>query len=768
MSTFRNMKIRGKLFLGFGVLLVAMLVVAFMGIMDVVQTNTNYSRVVEYNVFRYSQLQDLAGELMNVRRLVSLTALQSGQFPGELGTIEELEAQAIASVERTGRIVGRFRDNLLDDPGLEEWDRQGRLEQINEVERLIMYYMDNTVERVMEAARQGRDYLNAGGVSIAEFRYMAVLAIVEGQDTMNEIGEIYDPMMAILQEYMDGVVEEMNAATDATMVTLIIISVIAVIVGVVVAFVISGAISKPISLVVSSLQDMARGRLNVNLRADTKDEVGILSESALSLVNTLQKLMTDMDTMASDHARGEIDTFIHEDEFDGSFSDVADKINGLVKNQLETQTKVVSVFSSIANGSFDTQLEKMPGKLSTLNDAVDNMRDNIRRVSGAIDSVIDAAAEKGEMSYRVDTSAYNEGWKLIMDGLNNVCQAVNEPIVEIRDVMGNLSVGNFSQKVVGDYHGDFKGIQDAVNGTIDALNGYISEMSEMLSSVAGGDLTKRINRDYLGSFSEIKSSINNISETLYKTVSEITASTAQVLSGAKQISQSAMDLANGAQTQASSVEELNASIDLITQQTKQNAEDASNANVLSVNSTDNAKEGSQSMQQMLTAMEQIKESSSNISRIIKSIQDIAFQTNLLSLNAAVEAARAGEHGKGFSVVAEEVRSLANRSQDAATETTNLIQETVDRVDSGSDIAVSTSGSLDTIVQGAGEISDIINRISSASQEQADAISQISIGISQISQVVQSNSAVSEETAAAAEELNSQAELLQQLVSYFRL
>ena len=334
--------------------------------------------------------------------------------------------------------------------------------------------------------------------------------------------------------------------------------------------------------------------------------------------------------------------------------------------------------------------------------------------------------------------------------------------------MDKLSNGQFDSTVDGKYAGDFLKLKNAVNTTISTLSSYIADIDDTLTRISSGDLTYSVTRDYVGSFSAIKNSLNNISSSLNRTMTEISVASEHVLMGAKQIANSASDLAIGSQEQATSIEELNNTIDVLSLQTRQSADSAIEANDLSDKSTANAREGNKSMQEMLAAMTQIKESSNDISKIIKAIEDIAFQTNLLALNAAVEAARAGEHGRGFSVVAEEVRTLASRSHKSASETTTLIGNSISRVESGSSIAESTSHSLDTIVNDASEISELIRGISASSKEQAEAIAQVSEGISRISNVVQSNSAVSEETASASEELNSQAEILRQLVAFFKV
>jgi len=547
------------------------------------------------------------------------------------------------------------------------------------------------------------------------------------------------------------------------------ICLVAVVLFFVLSYFITRAILGPIKRIANAASEVSSGKFNVNLSYDVDDEIGKLTHNVSSLIGVIENIMQDLASIRHEYNQlGNINYRLNASKYENSFKEVIENVNDIMDAEVKNVMEIISMLNRISDGDFNIQIDDMPGDFIVQSEALRAVTANLRAISAEVGTMIESAAVRGDLHFQIDESKYQGNWRDIMAGLNQVAFAVDQPIAEIRDIMARLSQGDFSAKVAGDYKGDFLLISNAVNNTIDALSSYIAEMQQALSAIAKGDLTQSIDREYLGSFADIRSSINNISNTLNGTMSEISAAAVQVLSGASQISSSAMDLANGAATQASSVDELNASVSLISQQTQQNAENASDANVLSRRSTENAQEGNDAMKQTLEAMQDIKESSVNISEIIKTIQEIAFQTNLLALNASVEAARAGEHGKGFSVVAEEVRNLAVRSQVAAADTTELIENSNTKVETGSAIAQSTAESLDTILENANRVGDIVSNISSASQGQAEAIQHIGAGLDNISGIVQNNSAISQEVAAATQELNSQAELLRQLVGYFKL
>ena len=299
------------------------------------------------------------------------------------------------------------------------------------------------------------------------------------------------------------------------------------------------------------------------------------------------------------------------------------------------------------------------------------------------------------------------------------------------------------------------------------LRGYVGEIRDRMRDLAEGDLTSESTYDFQGDFILIKDSINDHIRNLSRIMTEVNNSSTQVSSGAKQVADGAQSLAQGSTEQAASIEQLSNSIAEIAERTKANAVIASKTAALSETIKENAEKGSRQMGEMITAVSEINDASRNISKIIKTIDDIAFQTNILALNAAVEAARAGEHGKGFAVVAEEVRNLASKSAEAAKETGDMIQNSMEKAGLGSRIADETSESLSGIVTGINESYRLVEEIAAASEQQSAGISQIDVGIGQVAQVVQQNSATAEESAATAEEMSGQSDILQQLIAQFK-
>jgi len=347
---------------------------------------------------------------------------------------------------------------------------------------------------------------------------------------------------------------------------------------------------------------------------------------------------------------------------------------------------------------------------------------------------------------------------------------ISDPVQKLALVGEMLAVGDIEiNKVINEKDLQVKNRKDEIGRLSLSFNKMIAgtvKLSKETESIAGGDLTTtvsvRSDKDVLGiALAKLVDEFSNLA-------SSIISSATQVDAGAKLVSDSSMSLSQGATEQASSIEELSASVAEVSQRIKQNAEEAEKAKVLSAKSGEIMKGSVKDMELARQAMEEISATSKNISKVIKAIDDIAFQTNILALNAAVEAARAGAAGKGFAVVADEVRNLSQKSAEAAKNTTALIESSIEAVEKGTLLVNKTNESFVQVAAQSAEVNDLVETISVQAQDQAAAITQISIGIDQVSSVVQMNSATSEESAAASEELSSQANYLKENTARFKV
>ncbi len=349
-----------------------------------------------------------------------------------------------------------------------------------------------------------------------------------------------------------------------------------------------------------------------------------------------------------------------------------------------------------------------------------------------------------------------------------ITRSIVGPVEEVSNAAKMLSNGILSSKI--EYRGDDElGVMaDSMRDSIESLSLYIKDIDKSLDMMSKGDFNIKTSIPFGGDVENIERSFIKFSEEISETLNQINMASEQVSTGSEQVAIGSQDLAQGSVEQSAAIDELSSVINLIGEEIDINAKSAKEANELSNRTGTLIVESNEKMKDMTVAMNDISDKSNEIIKIIKTIDDIAFQTNILALNAAVEAARAGNAGKGFAVVADEVRNLAQKSAEAAKNTTLLIAETVEAVENGSKIADETAKSLFEIVEDATKTTEMVMAISDASNKQAEAAKSIRTNINQISSVVQTNSATAEESSAASQELSGQSQVLKSLVDGFKL
>lgn len=360
------------------------------------------------------------------------------------------------------------------------------------------------------------------------------------------------------------------------------------------------------------------------------------------------------------------------------------------------------------------------------------------------------------------------GLILITKVVQAIIESISNPVEEIKSAALEMAKGNYDLEIEYTSEDEIGVLADCMREMILFTKDNISNITEVLNKFAEGNFDVEIEDNYIGEFIEIKESLEKIVDSINNTFYDIKIVTEQVKDGSEQVASTAQIISEGAINQAGIIQELMAAIGQINEKVKVSTEQANSTNVLTRELGNQIELNNEKMNEMVTAMNKIEESSINIKSIINTIYSISEQTNLLALNAAIEAARAGESGKGFAVVADEIRKLAEESSVAVKNTEILIEDSINNVNDGKNVADEASEALSSVVGKAKEAVELIGTIAELTEQGAMAISEVYNGIDQIAEVVESNTAISEESAAASEELSSQSESLQNMIDKFKL
>ncbi|GAB3313053.1 hypothetical protein GCM10027564_20650 [Luteimonas notoginsengisoli] len=516
---------------------------------------------------------------------------------------------------------------------------------------------------------------------------------------------------------LDGAVASSNRAIVVGLVVALFGLLVSLGFGIVLARMISGSLRHAMGVA----NNVAAGKLDNRIDTRAEDESGQLLRSMQHMQEQLGRFVQAQAQMAEQHQAGEVDHRMPE-EFAGTYGDMARAVNALVDSHVQTVVDVNGLIDEYARGDLSRDFPRMPGKQARVTEAMDAVKANMTSVTSEIKRLVDAVVA-GDFAQRGDAQRFEFVYREMVESLNALMASADRGI---------------------------------------------GGVGEVLTAVAEGDLTRRADDQLPGRFGQLAVDCNRTVEHLTDIVGQIRGGSDAIGTAAGEIATGNQDLSQRTEQQAASLEETASSMEELTSTVRQTADNARQANQLAAGAVEVAEQGGAVVGSVVETMSAIHASSRRIFDIIGVIDGIAFQTNILALNAAVEAARAGEQGRGFAVVATEVRSLAQRSANAAKEIKQLITDSVDKVEHGNVLVDRAGKTMGEIVSSVKRVTDIIADISAASQEQSTGIEQVNQAITQMDEGTQQNAALVEEATAAATSMEQQARELAQAVAVFRL
>lgn len=493
---------------------------------------------------------------------------------------------------------------------------------------------------------------------------------------------------------------------------------------------------------------------------------------ALTMVFLLRKALLpvrEMQQAMKAGARGIFDNRVMCRQSNDELGQTVDDYNGLMNAAQLAIVSVSQVLRALSQGNLNERIKyTASGDLERLKVLTNNSLNQLENTFDTISNGMHTIAE-GRFNHPPEVGKSVEGrFKTLLVEQTHVIKRMNQMITELIQASEKMANGEFSAQIEAQLPGDLEILKQAFNRGMSDLNQAIQSVLTVVSAQSKGDLTQTITLECRGDLLTMKNAINQSADKLKQIVTNAKSIATQVTTASQEVSQGAMDLSDRVQQQAAAVEETTASMAQIQATVKENTNHSQTAVQYAHQTTQKTTTGNQAMQKAISAMEELQASSQKISEIVTMIDSIAFQTNLLALNAAVEAARAGEHGRGFAVVAGEVRALAQKSSDASRDIRELIENSVEAINKGTDLAAHSGNILKDINEAIHEMSTTISYIAEASAEQSHGIEEIHKAIAQVDQGTQQNAALVEQTTAAAENLRDQAHQLNQDMAFFNI
>jgi len=759
LAKLRNMKIGTRLGLGFGGIVALMVILAVMGISGMQTMKGKLDRIVNSNNerIRYANNCALAIDdiIMNMPEMA--TAKDDTTKTNVKGKIEKAR--------------GDYKDALENLEKLADSDKErGLIEKI----KAALASARTSNSRMMELSMAGKMsealsvYTNEARPTGTKVRE-AAMELEKYEESLNK------------EKY-----KEAMSAFSFGRSLLFVIAGFALFLGISIAVFLTRSIKQPLKELVEATDKLAVGDVDVRVDAGSKDEIGVLSQSFMTMIDNIRvsalaaekvaagnlnveiSVKSDKDLLGKNlsemvrtlgHLRQEADKLIKAVKegnldvraesalFQGGWGDLVHGMNDIVGAFMEPLSVTMDYVDRIRKGVTHEKIE------TRFHGDFNKIKDGLNECFGALGMMVEEtgvvlnAATQGELGTRARTERFEGVYGKILKGINNTLDAVERPLRQTAVYVDRISKGDTPEKITHEYKGEFDKIKQNFNALIDSLN----EVTGIAKEIAEGNLMvsvkERSDKD------ELMKALASMVRKLTEVVNDVKSAADNVASGSAQTSASAQQMSQGATEQAASAEEVSSSMEEMVSNIRQNADNAQQTEKIALKSAQDARDGGKAVAETVSAMREIASK-------ISIIEEIARQTNLLALNAAIEAARAGEHGKGFAVVATEVRKLAERSQHAAGEISTLSSTSVE-------VAEKAGEMLTKIVPDIQRTAELVQEISAASNEQNSGAEQINKAIQQLDQVIQQNASATEQMASTSEELSGQAAQLQSTISFFR-